>query len=309
MSSEGSRHIPVMTREVVTALEAEAGGVFLDCTLGGGGHTVAILEAHRENKVFALDRDSRAIRRAERLVERFEGRLMIQQGTFSDLSDLFPGQSFSGIVADLGVSTDQLYEERGFSFQDSESLDMRMDEQQARSAQAIVNESEPRELLRYLREGGVGREARLVADAIIGARPIDSAAALAQVVSGALHGKGIGKKTNPATVVFQAIRIAVNDELNQIHALMQAIPKRIASGGRAAIISFHSLEDKVVARAMRSWEGASGAPALWPGGKSAECLGKLVTRKATVPSEEEVSENPSARSARLRVFVFNERSG
>lgn len=298
-----SRHVPVMLAEVMEWLRADQEGLFLDCTAGGGGHTRELLNANKGNRVVALDRDPSAIERLEREAERND-RLEIRSAAFSDIAELYQLRIFNGVLADLGVSTDQLKSDRGFSFQEDAPLDMRMDSEQGFTAHELVNESEPQELFKVLKTGGVGREASSVVSAIVAARPIESTGALARVINVALAGKAPRKKTNPATVVFQALRIAVNDELSELKALLDIAPKIVREQGRLAVICFHSLEDRVVTNTMRKWAG-SGVPALWPGLKQEESLGTLLTRRPIAPSQQEIDRNASARSARLRIFEFN----
>lgn len=301
-------HTPVMENEVIEFLLAAQGGHFLDCTLGGGGHTEAILKANQNNLVTAVDRDHRAIKRAELRLKAYNERITLLHGAFSDLPSLVSEFRFDGILADLGISSDQLSEERGFSFQDDTSLDMRMDEEQALTAEAIVNESTPRELLAILRAGGLGREAEAVKRAIINARPVKDTKTLAQVVSNVVVASKGKKKLNPATLTFQAIRMAVNGELEQISFLMEAVPELIKSEGRLVVITFHSLEDKAVMRIMRRWRGEN-PPAHLPIGMAdaagRPALGSVLTRQELRPGDDEQRQNPRSRSARLRVFAFN----
>lgn len=295
-----SIHRSVMVREVLESLRAADGGEFLDCTFGGGGHSRAILQANTNNRVTAIDRDLRAIDRSKKDGASFGDRLSVVHSAFSGVDSILFGSKFDGVLADLGVSTDQIKEGRGFSFSDDDSLDMRMNEAGGVKASEIVNEVSESELVNILYAGGA-RNGREAARAIVRARPIASAKALALVVSKLPTGK---KKINPATVIFQAIRMAVNNELEEIKNLMSVVPSMVRSGGRLSVITFHSIEDKAVTHTMRSWEGASGEPALWPGSKTTKILGKVLTRKAVVPSDEEVEGNPSSRSAKLRVFEF-----
>jgi 16S rRNA (cytosine1402-N4)-methyltransferase len=300
-------HIPVMVREVVELLEATRGGDYLDCTLGGAGHTQAILAASPEARVYALDRDNRAIARAQRTLESDLGRVTISHGRFSDAGTVYPDRRFDGVLADLGVSTDQLREGRGFAFSEDAPLDMRMNEADTVTAHDLVNASTEHDLFVLLRKGGVGSEARAVARAIVRERPVATTRALAAIVTRVVppsRGRGGERKSHPATVVFQALRIAVNDEFGEIERLLAAVPALVKPGARTAIITFHSLEDKLVTETMRRWEGGGEFSAQWPGAYRPEPLGRLVTRKAVVPGEDEVAQNPSSRSARLRVFRF-----
>ena len=308
-SAGTTRHISVLLEEVVESFRPLMPGMFLDCTLGGGGHTKAILEAHPQNRVTALDRDSRAIERSIEIRSRYADRFAAVHAPFSAIKTLFSTHRFNGVLADLGVSTDQLKEGRGFSFRDDAPLDMRMDERQEISAGDIVNSFSEQKLFVLLKQGGVGQEARRVARAIVNGRPFARAIDLGTAVSEVLRGEASKSGAHPATVVFQAIRIAVNTEIGELEAFLEAAPNCIHPGGRLSVITFHSLEDRIVTSKMRQWEGSEQAPAWWPGGSAGKKLGRCVSRKAVVPSAQEIDANPSSRSARLRVFEFlNERS-
>lgn len=298
-------HIPVLRNEVVSYLKAHEGGNFLDCTLGGAGHTKALLDAHPQNTVVAIDRDRRAIERAQSWQHSYGERFTLHHADFSELPAVIGMTRFSGVLADLGLSTDQLEEERGFSFNDRVRLDMRMDSRSTLTAETIVNEYGERELFVLLREGGVGSEAKFIARAIVRARPIADARALGEIVRGAVRNTG-GKTVHPATVVFQALRIAVNQEFAQIRALLDLAPRIASAGGRLAVISFHSLEDKLVTATMRRWQAGEQYPPNWRGSRNEKpVLGKLLTKKALMAGDEELGLNPSARSARMRVFEFH----
>ena len=299
-----SVHTSVMLAEVLEFLKASEGGLFLDCTFGGGGHSKAILEASADSKVIGLDQDIRAIDRAEALLSAYPDRLSLHHTPFSNLDKIIGDKKFDGVLADLGISSDQLAEGRGFSFKDEDSLDMRMNEHADLSAKDIVNTFEEGEIFRLLKKGGVGKEARAATRAIVQNRPFEDAKALAGSVKRAVERFERGKKRNPATLIFQAIRIAVNKELEELETLLEKIPGHVKPGGRLALITFHSLEDKLTARTMRKWRGESG-PALWGGAPETESLGKMLTSKAVEPSDEEISNNRRARSARLRVFEFS----
>ncbi|MBN8548987.1 MAG: 16S rRNA (cytosine(1402)-N(4))-methyltransferase RsmH [Deltaproteobacteria bacterium] len=306
---EKTQHIPVLESEVLEYLQAAAGGNFLDCTLGGAGHTLAILQANPKNTVTASDRDERALKRAAVRLADHASRVTLLHADFAALSGLLKDQTFDGMLADLGISTDQLKENRGFSFNDDAALDMRMDESQGQSAADIVNGASAQQIFVLLKQGGVGNEARAIANAIVERRPYGTAKELAAVVNQTFarvaRGKAAQKKVNPSTVVFQALRIAVNREFEHIESLMELAPRLIRSGGRIAIITFHSLEDRVVARKMREWESGGEFSARSPGSMRAKRLGHVVERKGIEPSAEEVTRNPSARSACLRVFEFS----
>ncbi len=296
-----SVHVPVLASEVVDFLKASAGGDFLDLTFGGGGHSRCILEANSGNRLIAFDRDMAAVGQGRALEREFDGRFSIKHAAFGDVLSQVGSSKFNGILADLGISSDQLASGRGFSFGDADSLDMRMDQTQELTAAHIVNEIALSQLELILKQGGAAEEARWAARAIVNSRPLKNAAEVAKVIESAFRGPR--KRTHPATVVFQALRIAVNQELQQIEALLEALPKLVQSGGRAAVICFHSLEDQIVTKRMRAWATPefSASTRTQAAQKS---LGKLLTKKAIVPSEAEIQRNPRSRSARLRVFEF-----
>lgn len=305
-----TRHIPVLLEEVLSTFEFP--GVFLDCTLGGGGHSEALLQAHRGNRVRAFDRDTRAIDRTRDRLACYGARFTVSQASFAEITMKVAGEKFDGILADLGMSTDQLFEGRGFSFQDDSALDMRMDETQDLTAEEVLNNYSERELVVMFKQGGLEKAAKPMASAIVRDRPLSSTRQLVDLAAAVLsrfqkrsRDRESGRReSHPATVVFQALRMEVNQELAQIRSLMSALPELIKPGGRAAIISFHSLEDKEVARVMRLWAQGSTLPARLQTGREEPPLGRLLTRKAIVPSEDEVGRNPASRSARMRVFEF-----
>ncbi len=303
--SEGT-HVPVMLAEALQYLAPRDGGRYLDATFGGGGYTQAILEAARCT-VFAIDRDPDAIARGAALVERYGARLQLIAGRFSDLVALLNAQgvsSLDGLVFDLGVSSFQLDEaERGFSFRAEGPLDMRMEREGLSAADLVARLSEA-ELATILRDFGEERHARRVARAIVAARreaPITTTAALAAIVRRAVPRSADG--IDPATRSFQALRIAVNQELAEIEAGLQAAIAMLAPGGRLVAVAFHSLEDRIVKRTLARAAGRAPRPgrhdpaALLPA--PAPSL-RLLTRDAVAPGEAECRTNPRARSARLR---------
>ncbi len=303
-----SVHVSVLPQEVIAYLKADAGGRFLDCTLGGAGHTQAILDASEDNFVVAIDRDERALKRAKVKLAAYAKRCDLKHASFADLDglSLTGEQYFTGILADLGLSSDQLAEERGFSFKDEGELDMRMDESQGLKAIDIVNNYTDKELTRMLRVGGMNKDAFRLAKAIVKFRPFNKVGDLVKCVHGCLGAKEYGKKVkDSATVVFQALRIEVNQEFAQIKNLLEFANRAIAPGGRLVVIAFHSLEDRMITKAMRDWQGRETASALWRGKTEGSLKrGRLLTGKAVTPSEEEVARNPRSRSARLRAFEF-----
>jgi len=300
-------HFSVMKEEVLDYLRAESGGVILDCTLGGGGHSEAILMASSKSQIVALDRDGESLRRAEKRLEKFMGRMRLIKAPFSNARELFREEKFNGVLLDLGTSIYQLKGRRGFSFLDDGPLDMRMDRETSFSADDIVNNYSCSQLFRVFRRGGAGKTARSVANSIVKGRPFQSTKKLADFIERHLPGeesrKLRGKGIHPATVYLQAIRIEVNGEFEELSAFLTSAPKLVVRGGRVCIISFHSLEDKLVARAMREWQGYN-PPANVVGGIGAKSLGKLLTREPVRAQREELSLNPASRSARLRAFEF-----
>lgn len=305
-SNGGAVHIPVLLAEVLEVLGAKRGGMYLDCTFGGGGHTRALLDAHPDTWVVALDRDARAIERGRGWAEKYGDRLELVHTPYSDVLQQVSFRGFDGVLADLGMSTDQLREERGFSFADQSALDMRMDETTGMSAQEFLNTASERDIYIALARGGVGSTARQLARVFVAKRPFVSAQELAEVVRGSQLGKRSVSRVHPATVVFQALRMHVNKELEEIEALLDAVPVIVKKGGKLAIITFHSVEDKLVANTMRGWESAGTYPASWRGPRDEKRIGAVSPKKPIVPSDEEVSCNAASRSARLRVFEFSE---
>jgi 16S rRNA (cytosine1402-N4)-methyltransferase len=290
-------HLPVLLDETIEFLNAKEGGMFLDCTLGGGGHTAAILAANPQNQVIAIDRDPRAIARAEvRFSTELGKRLTIVHGRFGSAAELVTNHKFKGILADLGMSTDQLTGGTGFSFKDKGELDMRMNPEEGVPAQDLLNILLEQDLREVFYKGGLDRYARKLAKEIIAARPVASAKQFAEIVD------TCGNKDARA-VAFQALRIAVNKEFEEIEGLLTGAPSLAQNGTRLAVITFHSLEDQLVTGQFRRWAGSEAAPA-WMGKREASRLGKLLTKKPVTPGERELEANPASRSARLRVFEF-----
>lgn len=294
-------HQPVLLAEVLDALAPDAGGVFLDATFGAGGYTVALLEAGA-GRVVAIDRDPEAVARGRIWAPVFGGRLDIVEGRFGDLADLAPPR-LQGVVLDIGVSSMQIDRaERGFSFQKDGPLDMRMGAG-GRSAAEIVNEAAETQLADIFFIYGEERAARRIARAIVKARaevPIDTTLALAGLVERCSPRPKPGQP-HAATRVFQALRIAVNDELGELARGLQAAEAALEAGGVLAVVTFHSLEDRIAKRFFRARsggapQGSRHAPAEAP----VEAAFDLIGRKAIRASAGEVARNPRARSARLR---------
>jgi len=297
-----------MMREVLEALGPRPGGWYVDGTLGAGGHAAAILEASAPNgRLFGCDRDAAALEAARRRLGEFEGRFELRQGNFCELADWVPMGSCEGVLLDLGVSSPQIDDPaRGFSFQSDGPLDMRMDRRQGLTAAAIVNETESEELARLFWELGGERAARPLARAIVRRReerPFVTTADLAAVIERVTPRHG--KRAHPATKVFQALRIAVNDEIGSLENGLKGALGVLKPAGRLVVITFHSLEDRTVKQFGRvrardyQFEGEVDIPEL-----REPCTPELrwVFRKAVMPSPAELAENPRSRSAQLRVM-------
>jgi len=299
-----SYHTPVMLRETMEALQPGPGKRFVDATLGGGGHARALLEAGAE--VVALDRDRDAIREAENWRSTWDDRLAILRCNFRHMAELFTEidcGKFDGILFDLGVSSFQLDEaERGFSFQQDGPLDMRMNPLGPVTAADLVNQSGEEELATLFRELGEEKHARRIARAIVRERQkarVDRTLQLARIIDGAVPGRG---RRHPATRVFQALRMEVNDELGSLRAGLEAAIRWIRSEGRLAVITFHSLEDRLVKGFLREHSEPWLDRPEWPEPRpNPKCCLELRPRKGIKPSAEEVDRNPRARSALLRV--------
>jgi 16S rRNA (cytosine1402-N4)-methyltransferase len=306
-------HIPVMLREVLAQLAPRQGGVYLDGTFGGGGYAAAILDTPGCT-LWGIDRDPDAIARGAAVAERFPGRLHLVQGRFGDMATLLADTGVSlldGIVLDLGISSFQIDDPaRGFSFRGDGPLDMRM-ARQGTTAADLVNSLPERELADVLFELGEERASRRIARAIVAARaeaPIETTARLAGIIRGVMPPDRSG--INPATRSFQALRIKVNDELGEIERALAQAAALLAPGGRLVVVSFHSLEDRIVKRFMGEIAGrAPGLSRHDPRGLSDRPAARfrLLTAKALRPRSDETDINPRARSARLRAIECLER--
>jgi 16S rRNA (cytosine1402-N4)-methyltransferase len=301
-----SGHVPVLLGEVVDALEPRDGGRYLDGTFGGGGYSTAILDRAR-CAVIAIDRDPDSISAGEALVQRYAPRLRLIEGRFGELEQLLSAEGVSavdGVALDLGVSSMQFDRpERGFSFRASGPLDMRM-EKSGPSAADLVNDGDEKELAEIFWRYGEERKSRRVAHAIVErrrARRIETTGELADIVRRAV-GPSAKDESDPATRAFQALRIAVNDELGELERGLAAAEHVLAPGGRLAVVSFHSLEDRAVKDFVRAHAGRTPAPSRHaPPRAAATATLREVTRKPVLPSAGEIAANPRARSARLRV--------
>jgi len=306
MSGSAGVHVPVLLAEAMGLLAPRPDGVYLDGTFGGGGYAAALLEA-APCTVWAMDRDPEAIARGASLAARYPGRLHLLHGRFGDMLDLLGGHGVAqldGVVLDLGISSFQLDEPtRGFSFRADGPLDMRMS-QSGPTAADLVNTLSERELADLLFELGEERASRRIARAIVRARteqPILTTGRLAAIIRGAVAPDRSG--IDPATRSFQALRIRVNDELGEIERALEQAGQLLAPAGRLIVVSFHSLEDRIVKRFMAEAGGRTPAPSRHdPRGLSARPAPRfrLLTARALRPGAREIQQNPRARSARLR---------
>ena len=303
-------HQPVLLEEALALLNCRSGGIYVDGTVGGGGHARAILEGTSpDGLIVGIDRDDEALREASRVLAPFGPRVILAKGSFADLRDILAAHGIGpvqGILLDLGVSSHQLETaERGFSFSLEGPLDMRMDPSSGPSARDLIRSAREDELASIFREFGEERFARRIARAIIEHRrrepienTVDLAALIARVVPGGAREE---RRIHPATRVFQALRIAVNRELDHLERGLREGIETLAPGGRMAVISFHSLEDRLVKETFRSWEKTCTCP---PGIPVCTCRteakARVLTRKPLRPRPEETEANPRARSARLR---------
>jgi 16S rRNA (cytosine1402-N4)-methyltransferase len=301
-------HKPVMLAEVVAALKPRDGGRYVDGTVGGGGHAEAVLAGSSPGGwLYGCDRDGAAIEAANKRLARFAGRFEIRRGNFAQMADWVPAGSCSGVLLDLGVSSPQFDQgARGFSFQQDGPLDMRMDDRQALTAASLVNEAGAEELAEIFWRFGGERESRRIAKAIVHdreGRRFETTGQLAGLIERLVPRHG--RKTHPATKVFQALRIAVNDEIGSLERGLDGAVRLLQPGGRLAVISFHSLEDRVVKEFGRekardyTVAGEVDVPELR---QPREPELRWVVRKAVLPSELELAENPRSRSAQLRIL-------
>jgi 16S rRNA (cytosine1402-N4)-methyltransferase len=286
-------HVSVLLKEAIDFLAIRRGGTYIDATLGLGGHSLEIAKRlGPQGHLIGFDKDTHALETAGRrlaAIKDEQPRITLLHSSYADLARHVAPASADGLLADLGVSSLQFGDPaRGFSFQAEGPLDMRMDPQGERTADQVVNHMREEDLANVIYEFGEERRSRRIARAIVRARPIRTTAHLAQVLSAALRSMkhGAREKIHPATRTFQAIRIFVNRELDELKELMESAPGVLKPGGRLVIISFHSLEDRIVKDALR--EGAKAG------------LYEVLTRKPVGATQEEIDRNPRSRSAKLR---------
>ena len=301
-----SGHVPVLFRETLEVLSPRPGARILDGTFGGGGHTRALLSVAEGVSLVATDRDPAAVERAQRVSDEFGDRFRFYQMNFGDLADL-DESGFDGILFDFGLSSFQLDEtERGFSFRFDAPVDMRMNPNAGISAAEFLETSDEEGLVRAVRNYGEEKRWRRVVQAIIDARGtgrLQRTVSLAALVAEAVGATPRGRKAvNPATRTFQGIRVEINDELSAIERALPAAFERLAPGGVLAAISFHSLEDRIVKRFCRKMAGRPEHRNDYRPIDERCVLGKMVSTRPILPTEEEISMNPRSRSARMRAI-------
>ena len=283
-------HRSVLVAEVVEFLNVRPDGTYIDATLGGGGHAEAILQRLARGKVLGIDRDPAALGHAQGRLQAFGDRLMVAQGNFAEIDSLHAASGLppaDGLLADLGMSSLQLEDAaRGFSLSREGPLDMRMGPDTDLTAERLVNRMQERDLADLIFKFGEERQSRRIARAIVKARPIRTTTELAQVVTRAIPSRAGLHHIHPATRTFMALRLAVNRELESLEAFLAKALTVVAARGRVVIVSFHSLEDRLVKSAFQGWQREGRA--------------RVLTRKVVRASAEEVRTNPRARSAKLR---------
>jgi 16S rRNA (cytosine1402-N4)-methyltransferase len=285
----GGNHVPVLLKEAIDFLAIRRGGTYIDATVGFGGHSLEIAKRlSAPGHLIGFDKDPAALEIAQEKLSSIESKpeITLIHGSFAEISERCEANSADGILADLGVSSLQLDNAaRGFSFQADGVLDMRMNTQSGRTAEQVVNHIDERELADVIYEFGEERRSRRIARAIVRSRPIRTTAQLAEIVSAATRSMK-HERIHPATRTFQALRIFVNRELDDLRELVNAAPRILKPGGRLVIISFHSLEDRIVKDAMR--EGVK------------QGHYELLVKKPVTATEEEIDRNPRSRSAKMR---------
>lgn len=309
-------HIPVLYEACLTGLAIRPDGIYVDCTTGGAGHSSGILAALGEGgRLICLDRDPMALEAAAAKLEKVQSQASYKlvQANFADLDRVLAAEGIAavdGVLADLGVSSAQLDQaERGFAYMKDGPLDMRMDPTSGLSAAEWLRQVDEGELQRVLRDYGEERYAGRIAAAICRARtetPLTSSLQLAELIARAMPPAARREKQHPAKRSFQAIRIAINGELDALESLLAILPGILNKGGRACLISFHSLEDRLIKRAFKSWEDRCTCPPKLP---ICQCgrrpYGQRISKQGIVADAREQVENPRARSARLRIFESN----
>ena len=299
-------HIPVLFNETIEMLDCKPGDIIVDGTLGGGGHAQAILERILPGgTLIGIDRDPDALEAASRRLDKYQDSLITVHDNFANLESILDKlgiEVIDGMIMDLGVSSYQLDKgSRGFSYQSDAPLDMRMDPTQELSAHDVVNKYDERRLARIISQYGEEKWAARIAKFIVNNRPINTTEELAQVIKAAIPAKARRRRPHPAKRTFQAIRIEVNKELEILEGAIESAVSKLRPGARLCIITFHSLEDRIVKNTFRKLQNPCSCP---PNAPICICgnqpLVKVITRKPIIPSEQEISQNPRSRSAKLR---------
>lgn len=302
-------HNPVLLGECIEGLAIRPDGIYVDGTLGRAGHSREIARRLTTGRLVCIDRDEAALAAAEERLAPWRERVTLVHGNFGDLEQLLDGLGLSqvdGMLFDLGVSSPQLDDaQRGFSYMADAPLDMRMDRSEGLTAYTVVNEWPQEELRRILYQYGEERCAGAIAGAIVRAReraPVETTLQLVEIIKSSMSAQALREKQHPAKRSFQAIRIAVNDELTAVERMLQGAVPRLSPGGRLCVISFHSLEDRIVKNALAAFAKGCTCPPDFPVcvcGKKPQI--RLVNRKPIVAGPDELADNPRARSAKLRI--------
>lgn len=296
-------HIPVLYKETLEAFININDGFIIDCTTGFAGHSSGLLASNENIKLICNDQDDEALEFSKNRLEPYKQRVTFNKGNFEHVIETFKDYEIRGVLADIGVSSLQLDKlDRGFGFE-SDTLDMRMNQNQALDAATVVNTYSQAELERVFRDCGEVREYKKVASLIVNNRPFTSAKQISELLAKKMS-KG---KIHPATLPFQGIRIEVNDELGVLERLFDSLEKAKLKNCIVAIISFHSLEDRIVKNYFKKWTKSCICP---EGVFRCECgnnhaLGKVITKKPIIPTALEIKQNPRSRSSKLRIFKFD----
>ena len=301
--NNNSPHIPVLFDEVIEIFKNLQDGYVIDCTLGYGGHSLGILESNPNIKLICNDQDDEALKFSKNRLDKYKDRIIFNKGNFRNLLEKFKDLKIVGILADIGVSSLQLdKKDRGFSFE-SDTLDMRMDQNQELTAKDVINNYSQQELEKIFKEYGEVKEYKKVASLIIENRPFETAKEIGELLKKRMY----KSKLHPATLPFQAIRIEVNKELDVLKELFKNIETIDLKDTLIAIISFHSLEDRIVKNTFKQWSTKCICPQYL---MRCECgnnnqKGKTITRKPIIPTKEEIKVNSRSRSSKMRVFHFD----
>ena len=303
-------HQPVLLRETIEHLNLKPNGIYVDCTLGAAGHSTAILAAEPTVRLIGIDQDPQALERASLRLAAYAGQVTLVQDNFRNLERILDGLGIGkvdGVLMDIGVSSPQLDDaDRGFSYQQDAPLDMRMDPNQPIDAKTIINTYSAEELTKIIKMYGEERWASRISDFIVRERkraPLETTGELVDLIKRAIPAKARATGPHPARRTFQALRIAVNDELNALQQGLEQAVEVLAAQGRLAVITFHSLEDRIVKNFFQEMLGKCICPPDFPVcvcGRTPQ--GRLVTSGPLLPSQEELEDNPRSRSAKLRVL-------